>query len=243
MTVCCTRPTDMKFAIFDLDHTLLPVDSGDGWSRWLVREAGLNAEQLDAQIQAYADAYHQGTFDVDAFMGFQMGLLAQCRRSDLEVWRHAFVEQKIRPYVPEVAVKLVKDRQQAGFVPVLASGTHQFVTRAIAPLFGIDHVVGACPEENEAGEFTGRVVGSHSYQDGKRILVEAFLRQQCECLGDGTLELEAYSDSINDVPLLRFAAQHGRAFAVNPDSQLRSEALKQGWQIMDIFKKVRAQDV
>lgn len=233
----------MKFAIFDLDHTLLPVDSGDGWSRWLVRAAGLNVEQMDAQIQAYADAYHRGDFDVDAFMGFQLGLLAHCRRRDLEVWRDAFVEHKIRPYIPKAAMDLVEDRRRAGFEPVLASGTHQFVTRAIAPLFGIHHVVGALPEENEAGEFTGRVVGSHSYQDGKRILVEAFLREQLEEQQEGVMALEAYSDSINDVPLLRYASQHGRAFAVNPDPQLRQEALKQGWQIMEIFKKVKAQDV
>ena len=32
----------MKFAVFDLDHTLLPVDSGENWSRWLVRAAGMD---------------------------------------------------------------------------------------------------------------------------------------------------------------------------------------------------------
>ncbi len=233
----------MKFAIFDLDHTLLPVDSGDSWSRWLVRAAGLNVEKMDAQIQAYADAYHRGDFDVDAFMDFQMELLAQCRRRDLEVWRDAFVEHKIRPYVPKAAIDLVEDRRRAGFEPVLASGTHQFVTRAIAPLFGIQHVVGALPEENESGEFTGRVVGAHSYQEGKRILVEAYLREQLDEQQKGVMVLEAYSDSINDVPLLHYASQHGRAFAVNPDPQLRQEALRQGWKIMEIFKKVKAQDV
>ena len=44
----------MKFAVFDLDHTLLPVDSGENWSRWLVRAAGMDVALMDARIEAYA---------------------------------------------------------------------------------------------------------------------------------------------------------------------------------------------
>ena len=43
---------DMKFAVFDLDHTLLPVDSGENWSRWLVRAAGMDVALMDARIEA-----------------------------------------------------------------------------------------------------------------------------------------------------------------------------------------------
>lgn len=233
----------MKFAIFDLDHTLLPVDSGDGWSRWLVKSAGMNAEHLDAEITAYAQAYHRGDFSVDDFMSFQMGLLAQCRREDLEAWRMAFVDTVVRPNVRPEALTLVADRRAAGFEPVLASGTHQFVTRAIAPLFGIEHVVGALPETDNEGEFTGRVKGAHSYQEGKRLLVEQFLADMMRVRGEDVTAVEAFSDSINDLPLLVYAAEHGTAYAVNPDDRLREEAMRRRWQVMDIFKKVRAQDV
>ena len=50
----------MKFAVFDLDHTLLPVDSGENWSRWLVRAAGMDVALMDARIEAYAEAYRNG---------------------------------------------------------------------------------------------------------------------------------------------------------------------------------------
>lgn len=76
----------MKFAVFDLDHTLLPVDSGENWSRWLVRAAGMDVALMDARIEAYAEAYRKGAFSADEFMGFQAGLLAACRRQDLEKW-------------------------------------------------------------------------------------------------------------------------------------------------------------
>ena len=61
----------MKFAVFDLDHTLLPVDSGENWSRWLVRAAGMDVALMDARIEAYAEAYRKGAFSADEFMGFQ----------------------------------------------------------------------------------------------------------------------------------------------------------------------------
>ena len=36
----------MKLAVFDLDHTLLPIDSGDLWSHWIVEKAGLDGKGL-----------------------------------------------------------------------------------------------------------------------------------------------------------------------------------------------------
>ncbi len=45
-----------------------------------------------------------------------------------------------------------------------------------------------------------------------------------------TSALRAYSDSINDIPMLSLV---GRAVAVNPDSALRAEAKERGWEIRD----------
>lgn len=228
----------MKFAVFDLDHTLLPVDSGENWSRWLVRAAGMDVAQMDARIEAYAEAYRQGSFSADEFMGFQAGLLAAARRADLERWREAYINACVRPYLLPEALNLVASRRNAGFEPVLASGTHSFVTGAIAPLFGIRYLVAAHPEEDAKGEFTGRITGSHSYGEGKLVLLKQFLAEQGSL--DENLRLEAYSDSINDLPMLAFAAEHGEALAVNPDDRLRQEAVRRDWRVMDIFKKDRA---
>ena len=141
----------MKFAVFDLDHTLLPVDSGENWSRWLVRAAGMDVALMDARIEAYAEAYRKGAFSADEFMGFQAGLLAACRRQDLEKWCTAYIDACVRPHLRPEALDLVESRRKAGFEPVLASGTHAFVTGAIAPLFGIRHLVAARPEEDAFG--------------------------------------------------------------------------------------------
>ena len=228
----------MKFAIFDLDHTLLPVDSCGGWTRWLADAAGMDAAAVMREEEAYARGYCEGSFDIDGFMAFQLGLLAKCRRADLDRWMSGFLETVIRPNIRPEALALLESRRQAGFELVLASGTHGFVTGPIARLFGIPHLVAAKPEETAGGEFTGRLVGSQSYQEGKLVLVKAILEKEAARRGEAAETIEAYSDSVNDLPLLDFAAARGRAVAVNPDDALRAEARRRGWLITDIFEKV-----
>jgi phosphoserine phosphatase len=50
----------MKLALFDLDHTLLPIDSADSWSHYLVRRAGLDADEYGARIRHFAATYKAG---------------------------------------------------------------------------------------------------------------------------------------------------------------------------------------
>jgi HAD superfamily hydrolase (TIGR01490 family) len=80
--------------------------------------------------------------------------------------------------------------------------------------------------ETVDGVYTGRLVGTVLHGEAKARAVEELVRRE-------GLELEhcwAYSDSINDLPLLSLV---GHAVAVNPDSALRAEARKRGWQIRD----------
>jgi HAD superfamily hydrolase (TIGR01490 family) len=80
--------------------------------------------------------------------------------------------------------------------------------------------------ESENGVYTGALVGDVLHGEAKAAAVREL------ALRDG-LELEhcsAYSDSINDLPLLSLV---GRAVAVNPDSALRAEAKARGWEIRD----------
>lgn len=223
----------MKLAVFDLDHTLLPIDSGEAWSHWLVDRAGLDPEAFGRRVEAFAEAYRTGGFEPLSFIRFQFGLLAGQRRCDLEAWRDEFVDRVVRPAVRPEALALLADRREAGCELVLATGTHRFVTEPIAELFGIGHLLAATPEVGTDGEFTGDIVGIDSYGEGKRRMVEAWIAKN----GPVT-HLEAWSDSINDKPLLEFAAgyqPYGRAVAANPDPQLAQLALERGWETASVF--------
>ena len=56
----------MRLALFDLDHTLLPIDSADTWSHHLVRVGGLDVAMETMRIEHFATTYKAGRFDVEA---------------------------------------------------------------------------------------------------------------------------------------------------------------------------------
>ena len=211
----------MKLAVFDLDHTLLPIDSGDAWSHWLVEKAGLDREILDERIEGYAESYRQGNFVPLDFIHFQFSLLAAEKRSDLDAWRAEFIDRIIRPAIRPEALALLMERRRAGYELLLATGTHRFVTEPID------------------GSFTGEIVGSDSYGEGKLLLVREWI-EKLELQYGKTTSFEAWSDSINDLPLLEFAAGFepaGRAVAANADPKLREAARRHGWEQVELFDK------
>lgn len=231
----------MKLAVFDLDHTLLPIDTGDGWTVYLIERAGLGDDFLETS-RRLAREYRAGTFSLDEMMGFAMGLLARFPRETLETWRDEFVREKVVPFVDPEVLHYVESWREKGCVPVLATGTHRFVTEPIAKLFGIEYLVAATPEVDVTGAFTGRVAGSHSYREGKVLLLKEKMRELEAVSGESVTVAAAFSDSINDLPLLEFATKEGgAAYAVHPDETLRLTALERGWPVLRLFPQRSSQ--
>jgi HAD superfamily hydrolase (TIGR01490 family) len=80
--------------------------------------------------------------------------------------------------------------------------------------------------ESEDGVYTGRLVGEVLHGEAKAAAVLALAERE----GLDLARCSAYSDSINDVPMLSLV---GRPVAVNPDSALRAEAKERGWEVRD----------
>jgi HAD superfamily hydrolase (TIGR01490 family) len=80
--------------------------------------------------------------------------------------------------------------------------------------------------ESQDGVYTGHLVGDVLHGQAKAHAV----RELAEREGLDLARCAAYSDSINDIPMLSLV---GRAVAVNPDSALRAEARSRGWEIQD----------
>jgi HAD superfamily hydrolase (TIGR01490 family) len=223
----------MKLALFDLDHTLLPIDSGDTWTYYLVRAGGLDVDEYGARTREFAAAYREGRFDIEGYLEFQMALLARFPRRQLEHWRTQFIRDHVLPHLRPEAVELIDQHRRDGYTTAMVTGTHTFVTRPIATAFGFEHLLAVEPEEVD-GQFTGRYVGMHTHQEGKVRVVEAFVAArgvtlaQCE-------DSVFYSDSINDLPLLERVK---RPYVTNGDDRLRTIAAARGWPTLDLFALV-----
>ena len=107
----------------------------------------------------------------------------------------------------------------------LVTATPLELARIIARRLGLTGALGTVAE-SEDGVYTGRLVGELLHGPAKAHAVRALAARE----GLDLRRCAAYSDSVNDVPMLSVV---GTAVAVNPDSDLRQMARRRGWEIRD----------
>jgi phosphoserine phosphatase len=105
----------------------------------------------------------------------------------------------------------------------------------IAMRLGLTGAIGTVAEIR-GGVYTGRLAGGLMHGVAKADAIRALAVAEGLDLG----RCAAYSDSVNDLPMLSTV---GRAVAVNPDSALRREARVRGWEIRDFRTGRRAAKV
>ncbi|MEU4444306.1 HAD-IB family hydrolase [Actinosynnema sp. NPDC050801] len=107
----------------------------------------------------------------------------------------------------------------------LVTATPVELAQIIARRLGLTGALGTVSESTD-GIYTGRLVGDLLHGRAKAHAVRALAARE----GLDLRRCTAYSDSVNDVPMLSVV---GTAVAVNPDSGLRETARKRGWEIRD----------
>lgn len=221
----------MNLALFDLDHTLLPIDSDYEWSRFLVAAGKVDSERFASENERFYREYQAGTLDIAEFLAFQLAPLAAIPRDELERLHERYMAEVVRPAIRPQARELVAAHAAAGDLCAIVTATNEFVTRPIARAFGIEHLIGARVEEVD-GRITGRSPGTPSFREGKVGRVHEWLAS----LGrswDDFAETTFYSDSINDLALLEQVSQ---PVATNPDARLAAIARERGWPIRHLFE-------
>ena len=220
----------MHLALFDLDHTLLPIDSDYEWARFLVRRGVLDGEHYERENDRFYRAYQSGSLDIFEFLQFQLAPLAAHPRATLDAWHAEYMREVIEPHITAKARELVDQHRARGDLLALVTATNSFVTAPIARAFGIDHLVATGIEERE-GQFTGRPHGTPSFREGKIARTREWLASLGHELG-GFEQSFFYSDSRNDIPLLE---QVTHPVATNPDAQLQAVARERGWPVIQLF--------
>lgn len=216
----------MKLAIFDLDNTLIAGDSDLLWGQFLCEHGYVDGEHYRQQHEQYYDDYRAGTLDIRKFLEFQLQPLAGMPLAILQDRRQQFLEEKIKPIILDKAINLVAGHRQQKHALLIITATNKFLTKPIAELFGVQNLI-ASEAEMKDGCYTGKPLGIPSYAAGKVTRLDDWLVEN----GKQPDETWFYSDSHNDLPLLR---QVNHPVAVDPDEILRDEAGKQGWPIISL---------
>lgn len=216
----------MKLAIFDLDNTLIGGDSDVLWGEYLVKLGIYDAEDYGRAHRKFYQDYLEGCLDIQAFLRFQMRVLGQYAPDTLHAWRDEFVAEKIRPILLSRAQELVQSHRGQGHRLLIITATNRFITAPIARLFGIEELIATEPEMRD-GRYTGLPTGVPSYAEGKVERFRAWLREQPQAPRESWF----YSDSHNDIPLLR---QVTHPVAVDPDPKLAAFAESQKWEAISL---------
>ncbi len=215
-----------RLALFDLDNTLLAVDSDHAWAQFLIEEGVLHPEEYHAKNEWFYERYKDGTLDIHEFLDFQLKPIAGVARERLDAWHADFMQRKIRPMIPSKAVELVA--RHDGALKAIVTATNRFITAPIAAELGIEHLLATDIEEVD-GRFTGRPRGTPTFREGKIARVREWLAARGAALED--YESWFYSDSMNDLPLMKLVTH---PVAVDPDPFLRAHAAEHGWPVISL---------
>jgi len=216
----------LTLALFDLDNTLLAGDSDHAWGEFLVEEGLVDADEYRKANDRFYEEYLNGELDIFHYLRFALQPLARHEMDELLAWREAFLEKKVRPMMQDKARELLDQHRQQGHTLMIITATNRFVTEPIAELLGVEHLIATEPELVN-GRYTGEVAGIPSFQDGKVTRLNDWLDHHKRTLEGAWF----YSDSHNDVPLLK---QVEYPVAVDPDPRLEALAKESGWPVISL---------
>jgi HAD superfamily hydrolase (TIGR01490 family) len=209
----------VRAAFFDMDNTLLRVETGMSWVRFLYKRGELPPRMVAKAIY-WQLLYKLAVLDMDAVFtklveslrgDSEAEMIAKC-----DIWYREHVAREIAP----AARVAIEHHRRAGHLIVLATGSTQYAARPVARDVGIEHVLSS-ELEVEHGVFTGRPA-AFCFGQHKVALAERWAERH----GVDLAASYFYSDSYNDLPMLE---RVGTAIAVNADARLRRHARRRGW--------------
>jgi len=223
-----------RIALFDLDHTLIPIDSDHAWGEFTIARGWVDPVAFKRDNDAFYAQYQAGTLDVQAYVRFATEAVRRHGATDSIAAHKDFMRAIVQKAIQPQALELVRQHQASGDVVAIVTATNEFVTRPIAQAFGVSELIAVELERDDqpggSGWFTGAIRGVPSFREGKVTRVEEWLRARG--LGWDSVHTTFYSDSMNDLPLLEKATV---PVATNPDARLRALAQQRGWRILDLF--------
>jgi HAD superfamily hydrolase (TIGR01490 family) len=220
-----------NLALFDLDHTLLPIDSDFEWGQFLVRHRVVDCDAYQRRNEEFFAQYQAGTLDPVEYLEFALGTLAGFEPARLKELHAQYMRDVIEPAIRPQAVALLRRHLEAGDLVAIITATNAWLTAPIARALEVEHLIAARPELDDSGHPTGRLAGTPTQGHGKVTHMHAWL----DGLGRPFDSFERswfYSDSHNDIPLLSIVSH---PVATNPSARLAQHATALGWPLLQLF--------
>ena len=211
-----------RAAFFDLDKTLVNVNTGTLYVRWRVREGHMGVREL-MRASFWSLQYTLGVLDAER-MGAEAvrtltGVPEQQFRDECASW----VRSEVLRHVAQKARDELRRRRDEGYLCAILTSSSPYVAEPVAEHVGIEHVLCSRIQVRE-GSFTGALESPLCYGAGK---VDKAL-QWAERHGVDLASSAFYTDSVSDLPMLE---RVGEPRVINPDPRLSRLARRRGWAV------------
>ena len=217
----------MNIVLFDLDNTLIKVDSDHEWGNYLVENNYVDSKSYKEKNNMFFEKYKEGTLCPREFALFSYEPLTKYSYKTLLEIRENFFKDKILPLVLPKAINLVNHHKKNGDIIAIVTATNSFISKVSADFFQITHLLASEPEFID-NKFTGNLKGEPCYQKGKVYKVKEWIKKNNFSNYD---EIYFYTDSHNDLQLMEYCTI---PVAVDPDETLNRISVKNKWEIISL---------
>jgi HAD superfamily hydrolase (TIGR01490 family) len=226
-------PDPSAGAFFDVDNTLMQGASIYYFARGLAARKMFGPADLARMAWGQACYRMRGSENaehIDAAREAALAFVAGHRVSDIVSLCEEIYDTTMADRIWEGTRELAQRHLEAGQRVWLVTASPVELASIIARRLGFTGALGTVAESVD-GIYTGRLVGGLLHGEAKARAVEALAVRE----GLDLARCSAYSDSANDLPMLRLV---GHPSVVNPDAELRAEARANHWPVHD-FRSAR----
>jgi HAD superfamily hydrolase (TIGR01490 family) len=212
-------------AFFDLDRTLIGINSGVAWARHERRTGNISRWQM-ARAVVWGALYHLSLANVERAFEEALRHYKTQPEADLDQRTRDWFEQHVREHLRPGAARALDEHRAQGHPLVLLSSCSSFEARAAAEAFALDGwLANEFPVDAE-GRLVGSFVSPLCYGAGKVARAEVWAAEHEVDLDRSYF----YSDSYSDLPMLE---RVGEPRVIAPDPRLKRAARRRGWPIVD----------
>ncbi|WP_309891439.1 HAD-IB family hydrolase [Archangium sp.] len=214
----------MAIAFFDLDKTLLAVNSGALWVRHELERGHITRLQA-LRASMWLARYHMGFVSLQDALVQAITHLEGLGEDYLRERTVLFYEEHVRSQFRPGALRALEEHRAAGDRLVLLTSSSGYLSELVARDLDLDAVLCNRFEVDDSGLCTGRPLGEVCFGEGKRSYAQAYASEA----GVSLAACSFYTDSYSDLPVMEVV---GRPVAVHPDRRLLREALRRGWPVV-----------
>lgn len=214
----------MPIAFFDLDRTVLSVNSATLWVRRELREGRIRWRD-GARAAAWMGLYHLGAAHIEGALLRAAAFMRGQDEDELRARTRRFWTEEVRPFVRPGALACIARHRTAGDPLHLLTSSSSYLSEVVVEDLGFDGFLANHFESHE-GVLTGAARLPLCFGAGKVERAAALLRT----LGTSFDDTVFYTDSFSDLPMLEAVAT---PVVVHPDPRLRRAARARAWVIED----------